>query len=275
MYIFPLANYVSYIGQFKITPSKSSSMNFGHAAAMESPGIEFGELDAMFVDLDDTLVEYRNPCRLGLQELSQFVPGFRKAGLDAVEADFHGALRENLPKLFDNEITVNRERLTRLEGVLSRHGKKTERFELEFYDEVMQHVFWKNRKPVDSAFELLEMCKHEGIPVVVITNGNKEMQERTLNETGLGGLIDEMLVPENSGQLKPGTILFQKAAEIAGGRKSNTVMIGDSWNHDVMGAINFGVRPIWISNGATPAPGEAKVPWYNDLADLTRMWKWY
>jgi len=248
-------------------------MNFEQVTPGLIPGFDFKTLDALFVDLDDTLVDYRIPCRLGLQEIAKLVPGIRKVGIDTLEADFHGILRDNLPKIFDNEITVEKERLLRLDAVLRRYGKRAEKFELSFYDELFQHVFWSNRRPSTGAIEFLELCESVGIPVVAISNGNREIQERTLIETGIGDYIDTMLIPSNSGELKPGAAMFEKALEMTGAKRDNTIMIGDSWKYDVAGAINSGITPIWINSSGSGVPSGSDVQWAYDIGEIARLWK--
>lgn len=248
-------------------------MNYDQVHQGFVPEIKIGDVEAFYVDLDDTLVDYKMPCRLGLQEILEFVPGLKRTGIEVIEKDFHEILRQNLPKILDNEVTVNAERLSRIDFTLRLHGKKAERFELEFYDEVFQYVFWKSRKPVPGAIEFLQMCRNENIPVIVITNGSREMQERTIQESGIGDYIEGMLVPGSSQELKPNRTLFEKAVKITNARKSRTFMIGDSWQYDVIGALNSGIRPIWINRKGERPPSDSDITWVYTIGEITKIWR--
>jgi putative hydrolase of the HAD superfamily len=50
-----------------------------------------------------------------------------------------------------------------------------------------------------------------------------------------------------AGAKKPNPLIFAHALQVAEAQKSNSVMIGDSFEADVQGAIDFGIQAIFFN----------------------------
>ena len=166
------------------------------------PLIDFESLDALFVDLDDTIVDYRNSCIVGLSQIKKIIPELASVELGTLELEFRKILRDNLPKLFDGLMTVNQERMMRIGEILRRHGGPAGEEDVRECDRLFTEGFWSMRSLIDGAGRILEICHNFNIPVVVITNGNLEMQLRTLNMLHLERYIHTLLTPTDSSSLK-------------------------------------------------------------------------
>ena len=53
---------------------------------------------------------------------------------------------------------------------------------------------------------------------------------------------------EEAGKEKPHPIMFYKALDKLECTKQESVMIGDNWDKDILGAYNFGIEDIWINH---------------------------
>ena len=233
------------------------------------PLVDFSRIEAVLADFDDTLVDYRNPCRAGLEMVRSSIPEFSGVDINVMETEYREVLRENLPALFDGTITVEEEISTRMQEILRRHGKQTGNAEIGEYVSLFHEGFWKSRTMMEGAAEFLELCRRHDLPVIVVTNGNLEMQKRSVDMLGLNGLIEAILTPEDSSEMKPDTAMFEKALEISGAGKEDTVMIGDTWQHDIVGAIRSGIRPVWINSRKIQRPDEYAVTEISSLRELT------
>ncbi len=78
----------------------------------------------------------------------------------------------------------------------------------------------------------------------IITNGFAEVQDRKLKNTGLSRFFNVVMNSETAGVKKPHPLIFEKSLALAGVKKENALMIGDSLEADVMGALNFGIKAI-------------------------------
>lgn len=92
--------------------------------------------------------------------------------------------------------------------------------------------------------ETLETLKGEGYHMHIITNGFKEVQLTKLKNCNLIDYFNVIVSSEELGVNKPDVRIFQHAMDLAGATPDGSVMIGDDWNVDVMGAERAGMRAI-------------------------------
>lgn len=81
----------------------------------------------------------------------------------------------------------------------------------------------------------------------LISNGFKESQDIKIGNTGLGRYFTHIIVSEVIGVNKPDKAIFQHAVDLADANKAESIMIGDSLEADVRGALNFGMDAIYFN----------------------------
>ncbi|MDG1658939.1 MAG: YjjG family noncanonical pyrimidine nucleotidase [Crocinitomicaceae bacterium] len=95
-----------------------------------------------------------------------------------------------------------------------------------------------------NALETLTALKEDNFELHIITNGFKEVQFIKLEKSGLLPYFDIILCSEEVGRNKPARIVFDTALERANAKVSESIMIGDSYEADIKGAENAGMRSI-------------------------------
>ena len=100
-------------------------------------------------------------------------------------------------------------------------------------------------KVVDGAPELLSHLKRRG-PVYILSNGFKNLQYRKLQSGKLDVFIDKLVLSDDINVTKPDRRLFDYALEVVGGSAETTVMIGDNYDADILGAHNAGWKTIFL-----------------------------
>jgi len=96
-------------------------------------------------------------------------------------------------------------------------------------------------------------------PLYLISNGFKESQDTKINTTGIGKYFQHMVISELVGVNKPDKAIFQHALDVAGAAKETSLMIGDSLEADVMGALNFGMDAIYFNPMGLEKPDDVPV----------------
>jgi len=92
----------------------------------------------------------------------------------------------------------------------------------------------------------------------IITNGFAEVQEGKLNNTNLSEYFNVIINSEMAGVKKPNPIIFEKALGLANVSKDSSLMIGDSFEADVLGALNFGMDAICYNYHKDDLPNHIK-----------------
>ena len=83
-------------------------------------------------------------------------------------------------------------------------------------------------------------------PLTIVTNGFIEVQYEKFQKSGLRDCFSHIVLSEEVGCQKPNARIFEEALRQNGLQAEDVVMIGDSWNSDIQGAINAGIDQIWI-----------------------------
>jgi putative hydrolase of the HAD superfamily len=78
----------------------------------------------------------------------------------------------------------------------------------------------------------------------IITNGFEQVQCRKLKNSGIDHYFQEVIPSERAGVQKPHPDIFKLALKAAGVSSNNSVMIGDSLEADILGALSAGMQAI-------------------------------
>ncbi len=98
----------------------------------------------------------------------------------------------------------------------------------------------------DDALETLSYLK-ERYELHIITNGFAAVQFRKMSSSNLSQYFKTVTNSEMAGAKKPNPIIFQHALQLANASKKNSIMIGDSMEADVIGALDFGMEAIFFN----------------------------
>jgi putative hydrolase of the HAD superfamily len=102
--------------------------------------------------------------------------------------------------------------------------------------------------------EILTYLTNKGYQLHLITNGFQTTQHSKLKNSGIDAYFKEVITSEGSNSLKPHKEIFDYAFERTGADPASSIMIGDSIEVDIQGAINAGIDQVYVNHiNATPA----------------------
>jgi putative hydrolase of the HAD superfamily len=101
-------------------------------------------------------------------------------------------------------------------------------------------------KIIDYAFNVLNYLKNKYL-IHIITDGFFEVQIVKLKTSKLSPFISNVITAEEVGFLKPSIELFEEALESVKAKKEESIMIGDSYESDILGAHNAGIDQIFLN----------------------------
>jgi putative hydrolase of the HAD superfamily len=168
------------------------------------------------------------------------------------------------------------------EQKIEKHVLRSVRFEMTFRD--MQWAY-------DAAFieqfgeAFIEVCPsqphlipgtmemlrafHGVIPMHIITNGFKEVQGIKMEAGKINGFFQHVVNSEDVGVRKPYAPVFHHAMQLAGADPATSLMIGDDWEADILGARDVGMDTAWLKNGE----GRHNFKPTYIVADMADLWR--
>ncbi|MCL2097591.1 MAG: YjjG family noncanonical pyrimidine nucleotidase [Bacteroidales bacterium] len=96
------------------------------------------------------------------------------------------------------------------------------------------------------AKEVLEYLRPK-YRMAIISNGFPEVQDIKLKSCGIVGYFDKVFTSEMVGYQKPRPEIFHAATTAFNAKKKHCLMVGDSWEHDILGAQNYGIDQVFFN----------------------------
>lgn len=98
------------------------------------------------------------------------------------------------------------------------------------------------------AIEILEYLTTKKYELHLITNGFEKTQHNKLKYSGLDKYFKEVITSEGSNSLKPNKEIFDFAFQKTGATTSDSIMLGDSIDVDIIGAMKAGIDQVFINH---------------------------
>lgn len=97
---------------------------------------------------------------------------------------------------------------------------------------------------IEGVTQILQYLKKKRYHLNIITNGFSEVQRKKIETSGLKPFFDKIFISEEIKSPKPERAIFEHAVKSTNAKKNRTIMIGDDWNIDVLGAVNYGIDAV-------------------------------
>ncbi len=201
----------------------------------------FSEINFILLDLDDTLYSYDPPHEYGLGKMLELFETF--VPLEK------GKLKE--------VYLLNRKKINeRLVGQAASHSRLLYAKEMcecigispILYARELEFCYWDNflsKMVLDpGVFEFFEFCKAGRIKICIVTDLTTDIQLNKLKKLNIESYIDFVVTSEEAGAEKPDPRIFNLAISKLHADPKKTVMIGDNFEKDVIGAKNIGLQSI-------------------------------
>ncbi len=95
----------------------------------------------------------------------------------------------------------------------------------------------------EGTIDLLEYASKK-YELHIITNGFEEVQDLKLEKAGIKKYFNQIITSESVGVKKPNPIIFAHALKEAQANVTESMMIGDSYEADILGALKYGMQAI-------------------------------
>jgi len=224
----------------------------------------------IFFDLDHTIWDFDKNAEETLQELYEIYK-LRELGLLSA-SEFIQRYTENNHSLWAQYHL----------GLISKELLRAERFrktfiELGVHPEKVPHQFEEDYVKISptktNLFEGAEKVLaylQKKYTLHIISNGFRETTLTKMDLSGLNPYFSNVIISEEVGVNKPDKAVFQYALNKANASLEESIMIGDSLEADIYGAMNFGMKAIFFNplNKEKPADVSMQINHLEELINL-------
>jgi putative hydrolase of the HAD superfamily len=102
--------------------------------------------------------------------------------------------------------------------------------------------------------EILQYLQEKGYELHLITNGFEAVQHSKLRHSGLDVFFREVITSESSNSIKPNKEIFEYAFMKAAADPAKSIMIGDTIDVDIQGAMNAGIDQVFVNYHGLESP---------------------
>ncbi|MFN3489407.1 MAG: YjjG family noncanonical pyrimidine nucleotidase [Emticicia sp.] len=208
----------------------------------------------LFFDLDHTLWDFeRNSaeCLADIYEIFDF-QNLNISSLEAFQQEFSIVNRRQWSLLEQNLITHEDLRRRRFQETLENLGVKDlkKSFGLEI-NEYFLELLPKKAHLIDGAVEVLDylLPKYD---LHIISNGWQDIQVNKMKSSEIHHYFGEIITNELAGTRKPDRRIFDYAIEVTKADLIESLMIGDNYEADVLGAINANMDTVFYNPDDIP-----------------------
>jgi putative hydrolase of the HAD superfamily len=199
----------------------------------------------LFFDLDGTLWDLHRNTRVAMEQL------YRNRGFESekFESFFHRYHHHN-DKVWalyrDGKIEKSLLRTVRFERAFADVEIPMSETDIDHFATEFLDVCPRQPLLLPNTIDLLEHCQGR-YPMYIITNGFQEVQAIKMEVSGLGKYFQRVILSEEVGVRKPHREIFDFAMEVSGATAETSLMIGDDWDADILGARDYGMDQVFIT----------------------------
>lgn len=227
-------------------------------------------VDAVLLDIDDTLVDTRASFTAGMRAVADRYLGH--LGDSGPEAALEHWLRDPggyFPAFAAGRLGFVEQR--RLRAAAMHHdlgGADLDDDTFAAWNRTYEQAFRAAWATVTGAVDLLERLARCGVPIGAVTNTQVAYQRDKLERTGLVAL-PILVGTDTLGVGKPDPRVFRHACALLGVDPGRTVYVGNDLAVDAQAAAAAGLLAVWFDRSHEPAPAApSRLPVVRSLAEL-------
>ena len=205
---------------------------------------------AVFIDWDDTLWDFHANAYIAMEkaydkyDLQRYFHSFQH-----FYNLYEGRNRELWAEYAQGNITKDNLQRERFQYPFRMVNQEDDDLAGQVGNDFLELTIQQN-KLITGAKELMAYLAQK-YPIIVLSNGFKEVQYRKIATSGLQEYITHVVLSEEVGVQKPNKLIFEYALKLINKKASEVMMIGDNMETDIMGAAEMGMDTIYLSKNMT------------------------
>lgn len=222
-----------------------------------------GEIRAVCLDVDDTLVDYSTSSRAALASM---------VGNADAWSLWQKITDEHCDRLLAGELEYESMRNIRTRAFFAALGEELDLAEATRRELRRQEVLAEGWRLFPDVVPCLDWLRATGLPIAAVSNASGRHQRAKIVALGLAEYFDTVLIAGEVGCAKPDRVIFHTACLGLGVSPSDTVHVGDRLHADAIGARDAGMRGVWLNRqGPREGASPVGITTISSLAELPEL----
>jgi putative hydrolase of the HAD superfamily len=206
--------------------------------------------EQLFFDLDHTLWDFDANSKLALKQTFEELSVNDQINDFEAFFSYYQGINHKLWEAYRNK------EIRKPDLIKKRFEDTLSHFNVEGIDPVVMNEQYLELMPLQTklfpgVIETLQYLKERRYQMHIITNGFTEVQHRKILTSGLDVFFDRVFTSEAVQIPKPDKRIFLHALKCCNSKKKTSVMIGDSWETDILGAKGAGISQVYVSENVS------------------------
>jgi len=221
-----------------------------------------GQIRAVCLDVDDTLVDYVAAARAGLAALI----GHDGAWVHWAQLTdlYHG-------RVLAGQVDFETMRLQRTRAFFAERGECLSDAEVAAHEARRMDAMRGAWRLFDDVLPCLHLLRAAGLMLAAITNASSRQQRSKLATVGLIDTFDVLVIAEEAGVSKPHPEIFHLACRKLRVRPHQTMHVGDRLDIDAQASVSAGLSGVWLVRRTAEAPFDRVPPGVHVINGLLEL----
>lgn len=219
-------------------------------------------VQAVCLDIDDTLVDFTSSARRALYDL---------IGRDDMWPCWQRTTDEHVARVVAGELPYDAMHKARTKAFFADMGALLD-------DDLVATLEERRCTQLRSTWQLfsdtvpcLDWLRAAGLKLAAVTNASGQHQRAKLSGLGISRFFDALVIAGELGAAKPDPVIFHTACARMGVAPSRALHVGDLLDTDAIGARDAGLHGVWLDRGGRRRSGVPGVMTIETLTDLPEL----
>ena len=224
---------------------------------------------ALLLDVDDTIVDTEGAMVEAGTEAAAAVWPDRRGEHRAIAQRYYDDPERWFPRYAAGAVGFDAMRAGRLGEAARSLGLDLPEGAHQRYEEAYGPAFRAAQRLFPDVPDLLDEATRRGLPVALLTNSAHAPTRVKLEALGLVERFEVVVTTDTLGFGKPDPRVYREACRQVGIDPGDVVCVGDSLEWDVLGALDAGLRAIWLDRAGVGT--DHAVATVRGLAEVTAV----
>lgn len=219
-------------------------------------------IDAVCLDIDDTLVDFTATARRALSDM---------IGRDDMWLRWQRTTDEHVAKVVAGDLAYEDMHEARTKAFMADLGALLDDdlvADLERRRCTQLRTTWRL---FEDTLPCLDWLRAAGVKLAAVTNASGAHQRTKLETLGISRFFDTVLIAGELGAAKPDPVIFHTACARMDVAPGQTLHVGDLLEADAVGARNAGLHGVWLNRSLDDARPATGIDMIETLADLPEL----